>query len=566
MKNTEQTTQEVKITEQPQDAQSRQKGNDKKFIASEEFKKLSATMPEFPKNVNHVSFKTATKPFRSYFSKTSYKIRQKTKSRSRSPVNYNVEPTFRRTNGIPSKLTDRLNFLSEIFKNEKFINYFKQAPNRTTSSIDQITRYITKYSGTKGEIETFAMIFYYICNTITYDTKGLENHRDNNYDQRADNVLRTGLALNEGFNKLFEYMCNKKHLKIKVLHGNCKYLPLDRKKGNTNHVWSAINYKGEWYFCDLLMGSGGIVEKNTLEETYFNPYFFITPPEYMIITHRPDDDEWQLNAKTITEKQYYKKKFLDVGAFYQKVYENNIQLLTHDFPCVTISKPSIAIKILVLNTVIQTDLYTGNGKEKIQEIKYSIDEDSNEITIETNFPSNGEYIIRILGRPTTSTDLIYSKYLDYKIRICDESSFRFNRFKIAKPKIRKPSASISITTIPQKFDFPHTKIITDYTKIFPTKTNRKICFDNDGAYIFEPRSMMIKKGNEVKFKVRVKGALVVAVLDGKKWTYLKRKDESVYEGQTVIQTDNVSICSLKACNVYTEVFRFKVYKDRAQLA
>ena len=77
---------------------------------------------------------------------------------------------------------------------------------------------------------------------------------------------------------------------------------------------------------------------------------------------------------------------------------------------------------------------------------------------------------------------------------------------------------------------------------------------------------MIKKGNEVKFKVRVKGALVVAVLDGKKWTYLKRKDESVYEGQTVIQTDNVSICSLKACNVYTEVFRFKVYKDRAQLA
>ena len=117
-----------------------------------------------------------------------------------------------------------------------------------------------------------------------------------------------------------------------------------------------------------------------------------------------------------------------------------------------------------------------------------------------------------------------------------------------------------------KYEFNQTKIIPDYNKIFPSKTNKRICFDNEGAHIFEPKNIMLKKGNEVKFKVRVKGALVVAVLDGKKWTYLKRKDEAIYEGQTVIQSDNVSICSLKACNVFTEVFRFKSYKDKNSIS
>ena len=107
-----------------------------------------------------------------------------------------------------------MNYLGEIFKNEKFIKYYNQAPPRNTSSLDQITKYLTKYTGPKGEIETYAMIFYYICNQITYDRKGVENHRDNSYDQKPDNVIKSGLALDEGFNKLFEYMCNKKHLKI----------------------------------------------------------------------------------------------------------------------------------------------------------------------------------------------------------------------------------------------------------------------------------------------------------------------------------------------------------------
>ena len=106
-----------------------------------------------------------------------------------------------------------------------------------------------------------------------------------------------------------------------------------------------------------------------------------------------------------------------------------------------------------------------------------------------------------------------------------------------------------------------TKIIPDYNKIFPNKINKKICYDNDNAYIIEPRTTVLKKGNEIKFKIRVKGAYSVAVLDGRKFNYLKKIDIETYEGTFVIQTENVCICSLRSSNVYTEIYRFKVTKD-----
>jgi hypothetical protein len=38
-----------------------------------------------------------------------------------------------------------------------------------------------------------------------------------------------------------------------------------------------------------------------------------------------------------------------------------------------------------------------------------------------------------------------------------------------------------------------------------------------------------------------------------------------YEGQFVILTDNVCICSLRSANVFTEMFRFRVHTDSSYL-
>ena len=63
-----------------------------------------------------------------------------------------------------------------------------------------------------------------------------------------------------------------------------------------------------------------------------------------------------------------------------------------------------------------------------------------------------------------------------------------------------------------------------------------------------------------KFRIKLKGAHSVFLLDGNKWTPLKKTEDHIFEGEKEIKTDNVSICCLKNKNVFTEVFRFKIKK------
>ena len=47
---------------------------------------------------------------------------------------------------------------------------------------------------------------------------------------------------------------------------------------------------------------------------------------------------------------------------------------------------------------------------------------------------------------------------------------------------------------------------------------------------------------------------------------LKKTEEDIYEGIKEIETDNVSICCLRNKNVFTEVIKFMIYKDRSILS
>ena len=66
----------------------------------------------------------------------------------------------------------------------------------------------------------------------------------------------------------------------------------------------------------------------------------------------------------------------------------------------------------------------------------------------------------------------------------------------------------------------------------------------------------------IKFKVKIKGVLSASLLDGNKFTNLKRTDKDIYEGQKIIETENVSICCLRGKNLFTEVFKFKPRKNK----
>lgn len=566
-------------------------------------------------NFNRINNLTTKTPFKGFFNKkfslTKYKkFREKSMLLSRS-LEKIIKPHKLKGNGIPNNILERIQFLKNIFYSEKIKTYYDKRPKHRDLTFVEITDYIINFRKKNSELESAMMAFYFICHEIKY----LKNTKDITIknlksSQKPENVFQTKRALSIGFTNFYEYILKKMEIKYKHIEGYCKLIPKNDSKFminqtpnlslNTtnisnlkdkeemhnssliNHCWNSIYINREWYFVDTLLGSGGVnlidlKNKIYLEDgktTYFdfnvNPYYFMPPPQNLILTHRPTEDLWQFTNKTITLKQFINSGFVDLSTFYKGIYLNNIEFLSHNNPFIKISsKDNLVIKLRVKNSLLGGDLYNSNGKNKISEIKYSYDESTQIYTFEPSFPSSGDFILKMTSRSMTSTDLLYWPLVNYFVKVQDKTNFSY--FEKYKLRMRTISGAKDIDkeiilpklnkTINNNFYQP--RIITDYMKIFPTKINKKICYDNEGFSLIEPKVLYLKKGTNVKFKVRMKGASNMAILDGNKLFHLKKTERNIFEGEKIIKGDNVSICCLRGKHIFTEVFKFKQLKEKS---
>ena len=555
-------------------------------------------------NLNKFSKTTFTGFYNKKFNLTLYS-QQRAESRSRSKSPERIYTTTKPlTNGIPENILERLEFLSTIFEDKNFIKYYKEIPKRNKNDIEKVCKHILKFKGKNGEIDNIAMIFYYITNEFNFDENGLNLKRNNDYNQSVDYIYRNGIALNQGFCNIFEYFLKKLNIKYKYIQGFCKLigendiyyvkkkfdLNLKKLKFNhnyknlvskteinnnedfiINHCWNALYIKGKWYFVDCYFGMGGHTTKK------FNPYYFLTPADYLLYTHFPSDNLFQFSNKIITFNQFLKKRFLNLGLFYREIYLKKIKNLNYTFPLIEINsaeKNNLKIKLEIIDNVIYADLLTKNN-EKINDVKYNVDDNNNNYYIfEPSFPfDNGEFLISIKARDINSTDLLYETLLDYRIKISKNYSFKFhNKYRFIS-SIMMPSLN---NTRNRNNKFPklssknakkfQTKIINDYSKIFPDrKKNKKICFDNENIFILEPRVNILKVNNNYKFKIRIKRkpANLIVLVDGKNFINFKKINEEIFELDYTITTENVTICLNIDKFIYTEFYRFKVITERS---
>ena len=520
-----------------------------------------------------------------------------------------IKPHTIRGNGIPNDITQRIKYLKKIFTSQKFQNYYKQRPKHRLTTFESVAEYIIDFRKKSSEQEAAMMAFYF----VTHEIKYLRNNQNMTikhvkYTQKIDKVFEKKRALSIGFTNFFEYFLKKMEIKYKHIEGYCKLIPKDNSRffpnpninnlninnslnssssemeienesSYVNHCWNAIYIRGEWYFVDSLLASGGIEElKNPLsqedtncadEDFNFNPYYFMTLPQYLIMTHRPNEDLWQFTEKTLTLKQFLNRKFDDYSRFYKGIFQNEIEFLSHSNPLIKItSKDILVIKLRLRNSLLGAELCNNYGV-KLYDVKYSYEESSEVFIFEPSFPSSGEFIIRINSRSLTSTDLVYWPMIDYIVKI--ENKIKFSYFDKYKLKMRNLSRINNIDkelTLPSlnktaNSNFYQPRIITDYMKIFPNKKNKKICYDDEGFQLIEPKTTFLKKGTYVKFKIKMRGVVSVSILDGNKLFNLKKTERNTYEGQKQICSDNVSVCCLRGKNLFTEVYRFKPLVEKS---
>ena len=373
-----------------------------------------------------------------------------------------------------------------------------------------------------------------------------------------------------------------------------------------NHSWNAFYYKGEWYFCDCLFASGSIkyeedeitkinlkqlninnnfynynsinsnensTKKNETENS-FNFFYFMIPPELLISTHRPIDDTWQFIPKTLSFKEFYNKKTINYGEFYYNVFKYKIKLLSHFNPLISIyTKDKLQIKIKLEGHLLEANLiFYSFGNVKLSEVKNTYDESNEIYTFEPVLQQKGEYILKINARAILSMDLLYWPLLDYIIKVDnffqlnEKSNFISN--KISKLRLNKNIKEILPKLIKnqssKKIFTP--KIISDYSIIFPPKSVKKICYDTEDFRLIEPKNGVLKKGENTKFKIFIKGTEGLSILDGNHMTFLKRREDGSFNGQRIIETNNVSLCCLRGKYVFTELYKFKVLNESRVLS
>ena len=372
-----------------------------------------------------------------------------------------------------------------------------------------------------------------------------------------------------------------------------------------NHSWNAFYIKGEWYFCDCLLASGSIEKeedeitqmnlkqldinnnfynynnvntianssRNNEEQDYFNFFYFMIPPDLLISTHRPIDDTWQFMPKTLSFREFYNKRTINYGEFYYNVFKYKIKLISHLYPYINITtKDKLQIKIELAGHIIEANLFYSLGNTKISEVKFLNENSSDIYTFEPVFPKKGEYILKLNARSIISTDLLYWPLLDYIIKV--DNYFQVNEkagFITSKESMSKNKRKIKeilpklVKNLSTKKLFTP-KIVSDYSKIFPPKSIKKICYDTEDFKIIEPKNFILKKGAESKFKIYIKGAVSVSILDGNRMTFLKRREDHIFIGQRVIGTNNVSLCCLRGKNIFTELYKFKVINESRVLS
>ena len=449
---------------------------------------------------------------------------------------------------IPASYGERMQYIRNMFYDEDLPYTISRAPSNFSHNCMDLGKYFKKELQTIVEIA--GAILSYLSKTIQID---LKLQKDKKFVQSLDpdEILKHGTVSNsESLCILYKELCNCAGVKMEIISGMIKRD--DYKVGDSlyKHKWCYLEAGGKIYFIDPLLAIGDIKEDDKFESN-LKLFYFLCPTKYFHENHRPDDDKFQEVIKPINVKEFTKRPLNNIELFYHEIYELNIRELNHYEPEFKWSDEDLVIKFIVEMMDIKVKA-TINGKNIPDDnIKYINTNMKDNFEIKVTFPSNGDYRVSVLGKNVTSGETHHELFA-YKINV-----------KIVKKEEKKNISIIKNLSTHIRLSSPQNRNksksqerrLNKSASDFDEKIKKK-CFDNKGAHLYEPRNHFLRIGFDTKFKVRIKDAKNVVVLDGRKWNFLHRKEEDLYEGTIKIKSENVVICAMRGSNMYTEVFEF----------
>lgn len=156
-------------------------------------------------------------------------------------------------------------------------------------------------------------VYYWLANNITYDFKSLRKKTKTDYNAKlyrfnkklAEKTLRKKSAVCEGYAQLLNYSLTELNIIAVVVSGYAKRFTneIGRKRHNSNHAWNAVKLNKKWHLIDATWSTGNSIYNKKFFN--FSDTYFMIDPKKLILSHLPDDVQWQLLEKPISRDNFF---------------------------------------------------------------------------------------------------------------------------------------------------------------------------------------------------------------------------------------------------------------------
>jgi len=364
--------------------------------------------------------------------------------------------------------------------------------NNPNEYIKQIAAYINDNS--TDDFDRVKKAHDLVALTIRYDAA---NFWANTVpDQGYQNVLRTRLAVCEGYANLFKRLCDELNIPCEKITGYARGVGSSPTAvdtpNNSNHAWNLVTIYGESYLVDCTWDSG-YMDGRVSRQRYTTDYLFLKP-EHIIHTHFPQNSRHQLLATPMSAVQYSALPFLK-----PKFFELTEAL------SINLQKINRVNNALSFNYLIKDEYNlsyrvndVNNGRE-IQNSSFVQRNGSKEIAF-ISFPAAGQY----------SVSIFYWEIGARQGSSCGE-------FVVE-------ASSASTVQYPTTY----------------SSTARDLL-------IISPIEMPLERGKTYNFRVRVGNKNMVAIIHGRTFVQLTRGSDGIFSTDFEVPT-NINSLSIGVAN------------------
>ena len=368
--------------------------------------------------------------------------------------------------------------LIETLRNFKHLNDLISTKKISDfKSLEELSDFFKNLSCTHY-VEKIWSIYMWIAENITYDVVGYATKKLGKND--PESVFAEGKCICQGYSLLFKYLCERLGFECIKISGYSKGFGFDMTKplANTDHAWNAIKIEGKWQLVDNTWGAG--YTKNGEFIRKFQPFYFLTPPQIFIYDHYAENYQLQIPHLTLNEFRILPKFNLSFHLY-------DLECLSHNKSEINTTKNRIELEFKVpISVVLTASLKDLNGNKVEDCVFYA----RNPYTLNYEFKAcvpvpSRRYFLFFYAKYASDLNNLYDEVGKFSVICNTNSKFSLND--------------------------------TYFVKILNAK--------NVESFLFYPISLNLRKRTVHKFKIFVRHALKVALLDSEnKWVYFKKED------------------------------------------